>query len=437
MALNRRSEVHPVASSTKTLALPLLGLLAAMTMGCSGNDEEAKPDGVVRLELLTFWPEENVGGGIQAVMDVHHQKHPNVELEMVKVATGDDLPGELAARRERNDLPALFHMNVGSDIQRQPGVLPVSAAAEAAGWADAFPAGVTDSVTGEGNLLGVPLALTRQNNVFYSKRVLDEEGLEVPTSVDEFKVWLDALVAAGYEHPLCIGDVYGWTLTNMMLDELIPSMWGADYHAALWRGEKSANDDQLRESVEFMLGLAPYLNPDFAEIDWDKGVARITEEDRPKDERCVMTAMGDWAGPYLMKTYGYQPDVDFIQAGFPGAQSLFVLSGDAICLPEGGPDREAALELLATFASVEGQLAFNSAQGSVPARGDVPVSELGALAQRNMEALRVSAVGGNGVIARPSPIFGELSAAIKQMMVDRDPAPVWAAFESHYTTLAE
>src|SRR5262249_45409606 len=58
---------------------------------------------------------------------------------------------------------------------------------------------------------------------------------------------------------------------------------------------------------------------------------------------------------------------------------------DAFGLPKGAPNREAAIELLKTFGSVDGQKAFNLLKGSVPARIDASRDGFDAISQRTLD----------------------------------------------------
>ena len=63
---------------------------------------------------------------------------------------------------------------------------PIDELATENGWADAFPKAVLDSVTRDGKLYAVPVNIERDNNLYYSVSLLDEQGITPPATLDDF-----------------------------------------------------------------------------------------------------------------------------------------------------------------------------------------------------------------------------------------------------------
>jgi ABC-type glycerol-3-phosphate transport system substrate-binding protein len=109
----------------------------------------------------------------------------------------------------------------------------------------------------------------------------------------------------------------------------------------------------------------------------------------PKGDQpqAAMAATGDWAkGAFLSGCWQpdaglpcWEPNVHFAVKPFPSPAAspglspnkVFVYTSDTFPLPKGVTHRAETIQLLRTFASVEGQIAFNRIKGSIPARTDI------------------------------------------------------------------
>ncbi|MGC4067763.1 MAG: ABC transporter substrate-binding protein [Polyangiaceae bacterium] len=56
---------------------------------------------------------------------------------------------------------------------------------------------VIDDVTIDGKVYGMPVNIHRENTLLYNKQIFDDNGLEPPTTVEEFLTVCDKLKAAG------------------------------------------------------------------------------------------------------------------------------------------------------------------------------------------------------------------------------------------------
>ena len=388
---------------------------------------------------MTWWSQPAELEALDALLAVHARRHPDADVVVTLGGPYNVMKESVRQRSEEGSPPSGFQENLGgpvvSWVNAEPAELELlTDTAELQGWADAFPASVLDQVRWRGEIVGVPLALTRQNNVYYAKPILDQLGLALPETLAELPAWLQTLASAGYEQPLCIGDKNTWVSAHVLFDELMPALAGVEYHVAFWHGEQDPGDREISEALNLMVELAPYLNSDFAEIDWAEGVGRVLDDSLPPARRCVMTPMGDWAGSHLT-SLNYVPDRDFVQASFPGPD-VFVLGGDAFLVPAGAPALKATFDLIETMASLEGQEAFNAAKGSLPARPEVSDAAFSVLARQNLDSLQRSAVGGHKVVAAgESAMFVSLGQAARQMMIERDASLVLDVLEEHYSSL--
>jgi ABC-type glycerol-3-phosphate transport system substrate-binding protein len=158
-----------------------------------------------------------------------------------------------------------------------------------------------------------------------------------------------------------------------------------------------------------------YFNTDLNDITWDQGVRKIL------DKEAMMAPMGDWAKGFL-EAEGLVPGRHFDVVPFPGTAEIFVFTSDTFPLPRGAPNREGALELLKTFASLDGQIAFNRLKGSIPSRMDAAPDLFDVVARRTMsdfhEATKVLALSGLLANDEMADLAPELKASMRRGSVE-------------------
>ncbi len=352
--------------------------------GCSGTEGEAST-GETNFDLLTWWSQPSELDAIDAVIDVNSRKHPNVKITVFKAKSQAAMISDVQNRLADGTPPTAFQANLGGNaLQWSESAQPLNARAKA--WSKNFQDGILERVSAGGDIIGVPLALTRQNNAYYNLKLLNQLGMDIPVGRDEFSVWLAALAEQGYTHPLCIGDQYNWVSAHALFEDIVPSYIGAERAQDFWAGRLTPDDALFGEALDYAASLNPYWNTNFTDIDWVPGLQMVMGDVAPA-EQCVMTPMGDWGGAILAGDYAV--DEDFAQRSWPGAEDLFVLAGDAFVTTRGVKDQDAALDFFDTLASEEGQIAFNKKKGSVPARtlAKAQRAEFSPLTQANMADL--------------------------------------------------
>src|SRR5262249_45174215 len=145
----------------------------------------------VTLELATWWTGMSEVGALNALLDVHKAAHPEVTVQIVSVADQQTLQSTIQNRFVNGNPPAAFQANLGGSALAW-GTSAQSLNAASAAWSSAFKADVLDQLTYNGNLIGVPLALTRQNAAYWNMKVLGTLTLtnQIPTTIAQFDTWL-------------------------------------------------------------------------------------------------------------------------------------------------------------------------------------------------------------------------------------------------------
>ncbi len=418
----------------KTLLIGSACALALGTLGCS-SDSTGDETSTGKLELLTWWSQPSELDAIDAVIAVHNAKYPGVDIDVHSSMSQGTMTTDVETRLAEGTPPTAFQANLGGNaLQWAESSQDLSD--RAASWKSGFQDSILERLTADGKLIGVPLALTRQNNAYYNVKLLNELELEVPEGREGFDAWLAALGELGYTHPLCMGDLNNWVSSHVLFEDIVPAYVGAEYSQDFWSGKLSADDPLFAEALDYAATLNPYWNLDFDAIDMAPGITRVMEELEPS-EQCLMTPMGDWGGAILSEDYAV--DDDFTQRSWPGAEALFVLAGDAFVTTRGVRNQRAALDFFDTLASEAGQIAFNAKKGSVPARSlsADQRSEFSPLTQANMADLAAAdALPAFKVIGSSEFPWEELATLTHYFILVGDKRPIIDFIAQNYDKLA-
>lgn len=406
------------------------------SVGCSSSSTAMQSPTV---EIFSWWSSPSETAALRAVLDVHEEAHPTFLVKNAAEENATDARVRLADRMRRGLPPDTFQANVGRDLSQwvlfegltdEDGkVASLNDLAEANSWVDKFPTAVMDALSFEDTMYGVPLNVHRLNTLLYNKRTLDSLELDPPRTLPELRDLLATLVDLGYRQPISIGNVNNWTMSLFTMENLFPAIAGADFYREYWAGRHAPEHALMRQTLDELLALWPYFNEDAMDIDWTAGVDLLFAED--PSVQAVMTVMGDWAKGHLLAE-GYEPGGDFGLVPFPGSQGTFVFTSDCFPLPKGAPHRHEVTELLMTFGSREGQIAFNAAKGSLPARTDIdPEDDLDELAQGTWQDFQddEKVLALSGVL--DGDFAGALAEAVRETLLDQDPDPVLFALRNN------
>lgn len=337
-----------------------------------GNKSESSGDGGT-LEIFSWWTGAGEEDGLLALIELFESKHPDITVENAAVAggAGTNAKAVLAARMQGNDPPSTFQVHGGAELNESwveaEMMEPLNDFYEEYDLMDKFPEELIELVSKDGNIYSVPVNIHRGNVIFYNKAIFEENGISVPTTLDEFVDVLGQLQDAGVT-PLAMGDKEAWTATQIFENLLLATLGPEDYRA-LWAGDIAFDDDRVVEAAEYFKTILGYVNEDHASRNWQDAAQLVGEGE------AAMTNMGDWAKGYFSNDLELETNVDFGYFAFPGTTEDFMVITDTFGLPKGVEDPELVKEFLNVLASVEGQDAFNPLKGSIPARVDADPSK--------------------------------------------------------------
>ena len=360
----------------------LMALLALMLVvaACSNSGEKSDGDkkdkggqASGQVEIFSWWTGAGEEDGLLALIDLFEDEHPDISVENAAVAggAGTNAKAVLATRMQGNDPPSTFQVHGGEELNKSwvaaDKMEPLNDLYEENDWMDKFPEDLIDLVSDDGNIYSVPVNIHRGNPIFYNKKVFEDNGIDVPTTMDEFFAAADKLQEAGIT-PLALGDKESWTATQIF-ENVLAAELGVDDYNKLFAGDIAFDDDRVVKAAETFGKMLDYINEDHASRNWQDSAQLVASGD------AAMINMGDWAVGYFVNDLDLETNVDYGYFTFPGTEGDFGVITDTFGLPKGVDNVDDVKKFLTVLGSVEGQDAFNPLKGSIPARVDADPSK--------------------------------------------------------------
>jgi glucose/mannose transport system substrate-binding protein len=345
----------------------VVGIAALLSStACGGGDDGGTAS--KNVEVFTWWADGGEKVGLDALVGTFSSSCAGQTFQNGAVAGGAGANAKqvLASRLQQKDPPSTFQAHAGAeliDYIDAGQIEDLSADYDAWGLKQAFPPGLIKNLTVGGKIYSVPANIHRANVVWTNKKVLATAGVTTePKSLDEFFAAMDQVKAKGVAAPLALGK--DWTQL-MLFEAVLISNLGAEKFTGLWNGSTNWNDAGVTKSINDFKRLLTYSNTDRNALDWTDAEKLIM------DGKAAFQLMGDWEAADLdakgFKDYGYQ--------AFPGNGTTFQWLADSFVLPKGAKNVEGTKCWLKTVGSAEGQKAFNTKKGSIPARTDATATD--------------------------------------------------------------
>ena len=360
------------ASSAALIALagPLLAESQAEVLHWWTAGGEAKAVGVLQEEFAEqggTWTDMPVAGG-----------------------GGDAAMTALRARVLSGNAPTAVQLK-GPAIQEwyEEGVLAdISDVAEAEGWADVLPASIAGHMKCDGQWCAAPVNVHRVDWIWANADVLDANGIEMPTTWDEFNAAAEKLQEAGVI-PLAHG---GQAWQDATIFEVVAlGMLGPDgfEKAFVELDPDTLTSPEMVAVFDQMAKMRGYVDENAPGRDWNLATAMVMNGE------AAFQIMGDWAkGEFLAA--GKVPGEDFLCESAPGEGYLYNVDSFAMFEVD-GEDKKAGQELLAKLiVGPNFQKVFNLNKGSIPVRTDVPLDEFDSCANKSSEDM--AAASDNGAL---------------------------------------
>ncbi|GAB1693380.1 ABC transporter substrate-binding protein [Krasilnikovia sp. M28-CT-15] len=348
---------------TRRAAVAVVGVAALLTASACGGSDSDGGTGSKNVEVFTWWADGGEKAGLDGLVGVFGTACAGQTFQNGAVAggAGANAKSVLASRLQQGDPPDTFQAHAGAELLdyiNAGQIEDISADYDAWGLKQAFPAGLIGNLTVDGKIYSVPANIHRANVVWSNKKVLAGAGITAdPKDLTEFFADLDKLKAKGVKAPLALGK--DWTQL-MLFESVLISDLGPEKFTGLWQGKTDWNDAGVTKAIADFQRLQTYSNTDRDALDWTDAEKLVM------DGKAGYQLMGDWEAADLdakgFKDYGY--------ATFPGNGTTFQWLADSFVLPKGAKNPDGTKCWLKTVGSADGQKAFNTTKGSIPARTD-------------------------------------------------------------------
>ncbi|GGM32002.1 sugar ABC transporter substrate-binding protein [Promicromonospora citrea] len=357
--------------------------LAACGSGGSGGDDSGDSAGG-QVEVFTWWAAGSEKAGLDALVGVFDEQHPDIEFVNGAVAGGAGSAAKdlLQTRLQAQDPPDTFQAHAGAELQDYidaAQIEDVSDLYDEFGLTDAFPADLVDRLSSEdGAIYSIPSNIHRANVVWANPTVLEENGIDPEAQYDDLDAWIADLEKLDEAGVTAISVGTTWTQVHLLETVLLADL-GPEAYSGLWDGSTDWEGAEVTAALEDFETIIGLTNDDRDGLDWPEATQLVI------DGSAAFNVMGDWA----VAAFEEQDKVlgeDFTATPVPGTDGVFDFLADSFTLPVGAPDAEGATAWLETVGSLEGQVAFNKAKGSIPARTDADPAEFSEYQQGAIES---------------------------------------------------
>jgi glucose/mannose transport system substrate-binding protein len=253
--------------------------------------------------------------------------------------------------------------------------------AEEGNWKEVIhPSSLLDSCTLDGRIYCVPVNIHSQQWLWLNNKVFEDNGLEVPTTWDEYAAAAPKLEAAGIV-PLAMGQ-QPWQ-TTLAFQVLLTALAGPEAYTKIF-GEKDAElaaSDELAKVFQ-AAATARDMSKDSNVQGWNDATTMVITG------KAAGQIMGDWAqGEFQVANLVAGEDYTCLPG--LGVNEVIMTGGDAFYFPKVDDPAitEAQGELAKVMLSPETQVAFNLKKGSLPVRGDVDLAAANDCMKKGLDIL--------------------------------------------------
>jgi len=341
-----------VLAGSLTLAV---ATLAACTPGGSAAPapSETADSGPVTIKWWDYYQEGAAATQLTELHDEYQAENPNVTIDREFIAYAD-LKQSLLQSAGAGSLPDVVVIN--SPDHQQFAELGIASDLDdkLADWGelDAYPEGVIASATYEDSVYGLPISANCLA-IFYNKAMLEEAGIEPPTTWEEMEE-----AAAALTTPEHYGFAYSAINNQQAVFQYLPALWqsGGDLY--------DLTSDEAVASLDYWAGLMDAGSVSQEALNWDQA-AVATEF---AQGRAAMMINGPWQLPFLETE---APDLDYGVALLPAGEEEASVTGGENYMIIAGANEDASWDLLKWLQKPENVTPMNVAGGSLPTRTDI------------------------------------------------------------------
>lgn len=362
--------------------------IAALSLtACGGGSTPTSKGGdASEVDVMTWWSAGSEKEGLEALVKVFGKQHSDTKFVNQAISGGG---GDQAKQKLQTDLaagtaPDTYQAHAGAELSADiaAGYLQdVSKLYDEFKLREAFPKTLIERLTVDGKIYSIPSNVHRANVVWANVKVLKEAGLDPAKPAADLKGWIadmQKIKEKGFT-PITVGTT--WTQLQLLETVLIADL-GADSYNKLMAGEVKWDDPKVTEAFKDFDTIMKMTDKGLWSQDWEPAMAGVV-----KDNKVAYNVMGDWA---LAAFNGAKKKAgaDYVYFPVPGTKGVFDFLADSFTLPVKAKHPDGAKNWLNTISSKEGQIAFNTVKGSIPARSDLSDAEKAKFSEYQQSAMK-------------------------------------------------
>lgn len=361
----------------------------ALTMtACSGSSKPAESgkDGDKQVDVMTWWSAGSEKEGLDALVKVFEKQHADVKFvnKAISGGAGSQAKQKLQADLAAKNPPDTYQAHAGAELSAdiKAGYLQdVSKLYDEFKLREAFPKDLVNLLTVDGKIYSIPSNVHRANVVWANPKVMEKAGLSKDNLPKDIKAWIadmEKLKAAGVAHPINVGAT--WTQLQLLETVLISDL-GPQKYTELVSGKGDWNSAEVTTAFEDFAKIMSFTDESLYKEDWEPVMNTVVKGES------AYNVMGDWAPP-TFKNAKMEYGKDYITFPVPGQEKVFDFLADSFTLPVGAKHEAGAKAWLNTISSKDGQIAFNTVKGSIPARNDLSAEEIAKFSPYQQDAMK-------------------------------------------------
>jgi raffinose/stachyose/melibiose transport system substrate-binding protein len=205
------SEEEPKMPRSRPWLLALSVIALALSLTASPLLIHARAQEQIELRVWDQFTEGSASPTVDAVYAAFMEANPNITITREAVSS-DQMRQTVNTAIASGTGPDVILYDAGpsyAGLLADAGLLlPLDDYATQYGWKERVAAPAIEATTFDGSLYGMPLT-TDLIGMFYNKTLLDQEGLTLPTTLDELVAFCGEATAKGYI-PIAFGNNPGW-----------------------------------------------------------------------------------------------------------------------------------------------------------------------------------------------------------------------------------
>jgi glucose/mannose transport system substrate-binding protein len=420
------TRVRRKAAAVFTVAA-VLAVSACSSSSTPDSTASKTAAGTKNVQVFTWWAAGGEKAGLDGLQSVFKKDCSQYAFVNAAVAGGggDKAKTLLANNLKAGNAPSSFQAHAGgelSDYIANGQVEDITALFKSAGLNTAFPKDLLTQITVADKVYSVPANIHRANMVWVNPAVLKKANLDpakAPATVKDWIADLAKLKAAGVATPLVLSKGFA---EEMLLETTLLGDLGVEKFNGLFDGKTKWDGADVTAALNDFKTLVSYSNTDRETMDWDAAMSKYLMPTNPATATGGYQVMGDWVPAQLLSLK--IPDSAYTYWPAPGTDGVYQWLSDSFTLPKGGTNAEGAKCWLKVVGSAEGQKAFNTVKGSIPARVDAtsegyPKYQQWAMAQWKASKLAPSLAHGS---AGPGAWNNDVQTALSAFSANPDVA---------------